>query len=109
MMNEKDYRVRFDMETIDKEDTLTLVITLPENGGSTKIGEIQINIMDLYAKKRKTFLIGVETAIELRLKYELVNDTSPGAAQNDLNTTAASTCLEESSSSDSCSCCSPLK
>ena len=31
-MDKKKYKVKLDMETIDKEDALTLVITLPENG-----------------------------------------------------------------------------
>ena len=62
-MNAKKNKFRLDMETIDEADLLTLVIMLPENGGSTKIGEIKFNIVDLFVNKRKTYLIGDDVAI----------------------------------------------
>ena len=87
-MNAKKNKLRLDMETIDEADLLTLVIMLPENGGSTKIGEIKFNIVDLFVNKRKTYLIGDDVAIELKIKYELLNNLTP--KQNVLNTTADS-------------------
>jgi len=87
-MNAKKNKLRLDMETIDEADLLTLVIMLPENGGSTKIGEIKFNIVDLFVNKRKTYLIGDDVAIELKIKYELLGNLTPKL--NVLNTTADS-------------------
>ena len=57
------------METIDEEDTLTLKISKPEGDDLTPIGEIQINILDLYTNKKKKYLIGNNASITLKIKY----------------------------------------
>ena len=64
------------METIDQEDTLTLQISKPEGQELTPIGEIKINILDLYTNKNKKYLIGDDVSIDLKIKYVHVDDSS---------------------------------
>ena len=68
-LNRKKDRFSVDMETLDEEDTLTLKISKPEGDDLTPIGEIQINILDLYTNKKKKYLIGNNASITLKIKY----------------------------------------
>ena len=58
------------MQTIGDRDTLILIISLPDEiEGMQKIGEIQIQVLDLYRKKKKKFAIGKDVTLEFKLKY----------------------------------------
>ena len=73
-LNKKKDRFSVNMETIDEEDTLTLKISKPEGNDLTPIGEIQINILDLFTNKKKKYLIGNNASITLKIKYQLQED-----------------------------------
>jgi hypothetical protein len=68
-LNKKKNKFCVEMETIDSQDTLTLKISKPEGWELTPIGEIQINILDLYTNKNKKYLIGDDVSIDLKIKY----------------------------------------
>ena len=76
------------METIDKEDTLTLKISKPEGQELTPIGEIQINILDLYLNKNKKYLIGDAVSIDLKIKYVLLSESEISAEAELYNSTS---------------------
>ena len=59
-----------DMMTIDENDTLTLIISKIDNGNYKLKGEISINIYDLYVNSKKSYLLGNDASITLKLKYE---------------------------------------
>jgi hypothetical protein len=69
-LSSKKNKFVLDMETIDSEDALTLQILLLEESGFSKIGEIQINILELITNKSKKYLIGDEVSIEFKTKFE---------------------------------------
>lgn len=71
--NNKD-KFTVQMETIDNEDKLTLMISKPEGDELTPIGQIQINILDLYQNRKKKYLIGESVSIDLKVKYVPLSD-----------------------------------
>ena len=73
-LNRKNNKFSVQMDTIHCQDTLILKITKPEDGELTPIGEIQINILDLYLNKKKKYLIGENVSIDLKIKYVLSDD-----------------------------------
>ena len=63
-------KCKLEMMTIDKEDMLILIV----DSGSKKVGEIRINVLELYNETKKSYMIGENTLVELKIKYKLLED-----------------------------------
>ena len=57
------------MQTIDLEDTLTLIISKADRENFKIKGEISIKIYDLYYHRKKKYMLGDDTYISLKVKY----------------------------------------
>jgi hypothetical protein len=60
-------------QTIDKNDTLTLIINKTDGEGRflnhSQKGEIVVNIFELYNNTKKRYMLGDDANITLKLKY----------------------------------------
>ena len=72
-LNSSKNKFSLKMQTIDQDDTLTLIISKMD--GQIK-GEISVNIYDLYNHRKKRYMLGDDASITLKMKYIPTTDDS---------------------------------